>query len=72
MKQPYGAVPLLEGLVVSGDPDVDWGPSVLTPGAVNMTICPLKSVSAVTYDPNKVNPENPIWSLNPCLYNPDG
>ncbi|KAK4694936.1 dihydroxy-acid dehydratase, partial [Lecanoromycetidae sp. Uapishka_2] len=43
---PYGAVPILEGYVVSGDASVDWGPSILTPGAVNLTICPLSSIES--------------------------
>lgn len=60
---PYGAVPLLEGLVVSGDADVDWGPSILTPGAVNLTICPLSSVAPRAFS-DSTDPTNPIWSLN--------
>lgn len=68
-KMPYGAVPLLEGLVVSGDADVDWGPSILTPGAVNLTICPLSSVNPKTYTAT-TNPTSSVWSLNPCLFSP--
>lgn len=68
---PYGAVPLLEGLVVSGDADVDWGPSILTPGAVNLTICPLSSLGPREYSAS-TDPLNPIWSSNPCLFNPQG
>lgn len=70
-KMPYGAIPLLEGLVVSGDADVDWGPSILTPGAVNLTICPLSSVSPKTSS-GSTDPTDSIWSSNPCLFNPDG
>lgn len=66
---PYGAVPLLEGLVVSGDADVDWGPSILTPGAVNMTICPLSSVNPKIYT-TTTHPTSSVWSLNPCLFDP--